>query len=69
MRVLLIGGTVFIGRATAVELARAGHEIALPAPRDARARRPCRSPRTSMSTAHEIAIGEERDRRVRVRTR
>jgi nucleoside-diphosphate-sugar epimerase len=28
VRVLLIGGTVFIGRATAVELARAGHEIA-----------------------------------------
>lgn len=28
MRVLLIGGTVFIGRATAVELVSAGHEIA-----------------------------------------
>lgn len=28
MRVLMIGGTVFIGRATAVELVRAGHEIA-----------------------------------------
>lgn len=28
MRVLLIGGTVFIGRATAEELAAAGHEIA-----------------------------------------
>ena len=29
MKVLLIGGTVFIGRAVADELARAGHEIAL----------------------------------------
>ena len=28
MRVLMIGGTVFIGRATAVELVTAGHEIA-----------------------------------------
>ena len=28
MKILLIGGTVFIGRATAVELVRAGHEIA-----------------------------------------
>ncbi len=28
MKVLIIGGTVFIGRATALELVRAGHEIA-----------------------------------------
>jgi nucleoside-diphosphate-sugar epimerase len=28
MKVLMIGGTVFIGRATAAELVRAGHEIA-----------------------------------------